>query len=214
MNNRNGETLSNENLWQSVCVVREETDAEHELNINKIICDTSFKSPIQKKDFTIINDSVYYDSDEQVDTISDSNKHVDPNSDPMVESHIVDRVRKLSVGVGIFEPAVIGGGIGNDLVTNVLENLRMELSLNSLSLLNKNTSKVFVIVSEWKSVGVDRNILSCTPPDMKIRNHSKIGAPGVNRGVFIPSRGKTSSFSKWTGNIEPLDTSVHGSATQ
>ena len=90
--------------------------------------------------------------DEQVDTISDSKKQVDPISDPMEETHIVDRVRKLSVGVGIFEPAVIGGGIVNNLITNVLENLREELSLNSLSPLNTNMSKAFVICSACKSV--------------------------------------------------------------
>ena len=132
----------------------------------------------------------------------------------MVETHIFDRVRKLSVGVGLFEPAVIRGGIGNDLVTNVLENLRVELSLNSLSPLNTNMSKAFVIGSACKSVGVDRNTLNCTLPDRTIQKHSRIGTPGVNGGVFSPSRGKISSFAKWTGNIEPLNTSVHGSATQ
>ena len=74
----------------------------------------------KKENVSTINDSVYYESDEQVDTMSDSSKQVDPISDPMAETHIVDRVRKVSVGVGLFDPAVIGGGIGNDLVTNVL----------------------------------------------------------------------------------------------
>ena len=132
----------------------------------------------------------------------------------MAETHIVHRVRKLSVGVGIFEPAVIGGGIGNDLVTNVLENLRVELYLNSLSPLNTSRSKAFVIGSACKSMEVNRNTLNCTLPDRTIQNHSRIGTPGVNEGVFSPIRGKTSIFAKWTGNIEPLDTSVHGSVTQ
>ena len=63
-------------------------------------------------------------------------------------------------------------------------------------------------------MGVNKNTLYCTSPDRTIRNHSSIGTPGVNEGIFSPSRGKTSSLSKWTGNIEPSDTSVHGSATQ
>ena len=50
MNNRNCETLSNENLRQTVSDVREETDSEHELIINKITCNTPFQSYIQKKD--------------------------------------------------------------------------------------------------------------------------------------------------------------------
>ena len=131
----------------------------------------------------------------------------------MAETHIVDRVRKLSVGVGIFKPAIIGV-IGNDLIMNVLENSRVELSLNSLSPLNTNTSNLFVIGLACKSVGVDKNNLNCTPPDRTIRNHSRIGTPGVNEGVFSPSCGKTSSFANWTGNIDPSDTSIHGSATQ
>ena len=55
-----------------------------------------------------MNDSIYYKSDEQVDTISDSNKQVDPSSDPKEETHIIDRIRKLSVRPILFEPAVIG----------------------------------------------------------------------------------------------------------
>ena len=69
----------------------------------------------------------------------------------MEDTHIVDRVRKLLVGVGLFEPSVIGGGIRP--VTNVLENSRLELSINSFSPLNTNTSKAFVIGSACKSVG-------------------------------------------------------------
>ena len=127
MNNQNGEPLSNEKLRQAVSDVREETDSEHKRNINEITCDTSFQSSIKKKDVSTINNSAYYDSDEQVETISDYNKQVDPRSDPMEETHVVARIFKLSVGFRLFEPAVIGV-IGKDLVTNVRENLRMELS--------------------------------------------------------------------------------------
>ena len=111
MNNLRGEPLSNERLRQAVIDVREETDVEHERNINDITCDDSYQSPMKKKDVSTINNSVYHESDEQVDTISDSNKQVDPRSDPMVETHIVNRVRILSFGFGIFEPAAIGGSI-------------------------------------------------------------------------------------------------------
>ena len=213
INNCNGEPFSNENLQQAVSDVREETDAEHERNIKEITYNTSFQSPIQKKDVSTIKDYVYYESDEQVYTISDSNKQVDPRIDPMAETHIVDRFLKLSVGVGLFKPAVIGVII-KYLVTNFQENSRMELSINRLSPLNTDTSKAIVISLEYKSAGVDRNTLSCTPSDRTIWNHSRIGTPGVNKGVFSPTRGKIFSFAKWTGNIEPLDTSVHRFATQ
>ena len=167
---------------------------------------------MKNKDVSTINDYVYHESDDQVDTISYSNKQVDPISNPMAETHIVDRVSKLSVGVGLFEPAVIGGGIGP--VTNVLENSRAELSINSLSPLNTNMSKAFVIGSACKSMGVNRNTLNYMSPDRTIRNHRRIGTLGVNEGVFSLIRNTTSSFAKWTGTIDPLDTSVNGSATQ
>ena len=160
MNNRNIKILSNEKLWQAVSDVRKKLDAEYERNINKITCDASFQYPMKKKYVSTINNSVYYDLDEQVDIISDSNKQVDPRSDPMSETHIFDIVCNLSVGVRIFEPAIIGGRIGS--VTNVLENLHVELSLYSLFLLNMNTSKASVIGSACKIVGVNSNILNCT----------------------------------------------------
>ena len=72
-----------------------------------------------------------------------------------------------------------------------------------------------MIGSACKIVGVNKDILNCTSPNKTIwRNHSRIGTPVVNKGVFSPSRNTTSSFAKWTGNIETSDTSVHGSATQ
>ena len=92
MNNRNGEPLSNKKLRQAFSDVMEETDAEHEHNINDITCDDSYQSLMKNKDVSTINDYVYYESDEQVDTISDSNKQFDPSSNPMTETHIIDRV--------------------------------------------------------------------------------------------------------------------------
>ena len=108
INNRNGEPLSNENLRQAVSDVREETDAEHERNINKITCNTSFQYPIHKKDESTINNLLYYESGEHVDTIGDSIIQVDASNQPIKETHIVDRVCNLSVRVISVEPAVIG----------------------------------------------------------------------------------------------------------
>ena len=47
----------------------EEMEAEFEHNYNEITCDTSYQSLILKKDVLTINDLVYYESDEHVDTI-------------------------------------------------------------------------------------------------------------------------------------------------
>ena len=61
---------------------------------------------MKNKYVSTINDSIYYELDEHVDTISDSNKQVDPRNNPISETHIVDSVSNLSVGFGLSEPAV------------------------------------------------------------------------------------------------------------
>ena len=105
VNNLKGEPLSNERLRQAVIDEREETDAGHERNSNGITCDDSYQSPTKNKDVSTIKDSVYYESDEHVYRISDSNKQVDPKNDPIAETHIFDRVCNLSVRVGLSEDA-------------------------------------------------------------------------------------------------------------
>ena len=156
---------------------------------------------MKNKDISTINSSVYYESDEHVDTISDSEKQVDPRNNPIAETCIVNRVRTLSVRFGLFEPAVfIGGSIGP----------RHECP--------ENSSVELPLVLQCKSVGVNRNILNCTFPDSRKiqRNNSWIGTPRVNGIIFSPSCDltKTSSLRSCTGSIEPLDASIHGSATQ
>ena len=156
---------------------------------------------MKKKDVSTINDSLYYESDENIDMISDSDKQVDPRNDPIAETHIVDRVFNLSVRVGLFKTAVvIGGSIGP--VTNVLENPSVDLPLGL----------------QCKIVGVNRNILNCTSPDSRNirRNNSWIGTQRVNESIFSLSRDltKTSSLQICKGSIEPLETFIHVSATQ
>ena len=63
---------------------------------------------MKKKDVSTINDSVYNESDEHVDTISVSSKQVNPRNDPIKETHIFDGVRTFSTGFRLLEPAVIG----------------------------------------------------------------------------------------------------------
>ena len=192
----------------------EETEAESEHNINKITCDTSFQSLIQNKYVSKINNSVYYDSDEQVDMISNSNKPVDPSSNPNIETHIINKIRKLSVRPILFNPSAIGV-IGQDLVTNVRENSRVELSLKSLSPLNAMSSKEVVTGAACNIAQVDRNIRkNCKPVDMSISNPSRVGTPEVNIYAFSKIRGSISIFTKWSRNIETLYTSVDGSTTQ
>ena len=160
---------------------------------------------MKNKDVSIINDSVYSELDEHVDTISDSRKQVDPINDPIAETHIVERVRSLSVRVGLFDPdVVVGRSIGP--VTNVLDNLLVDLPLNSFYPFNTNQSRAFMVGSQCNSVGFNRNILNCTLPGSRSirQNNSWIGTPGVNKGIFSPSRDltKTSILQSCTGSIE------------
>ena len=81
-NNIRGEPLYNDNIRQAVAKLIEEMESEFERNYNEITCNTSCQCPILKKDVSKINNSVYYELDEQVNTISDSNKQVDASSKP------------------------------------------------------------------------------------------------------------------------------------
>ena len=97
--------------------------------------DDSFHSTVQKKYIPTIKDSGYYESDNQVDKISDSEEQVDvssrsstdsakqvdpkidPSSDPRVDTHITNGIQELLI-IQIpvsFEPVVIG----QDLVKSV-----------------------------------------------------------------------------------------------
>ena len=84
-------------------------------------------------------------------------KQVDTSSNPKEETHIIDRIRKSSVRPILFEPAGIRD-IRQDLVTNVQENSRVELSLKSLSPLNVISSKEIVIDTACNSAQIDRKI--------------------------------------------------------
>ena len=72
--NNEGGKLCNENIRQAVIDLRAELNVEHERKINTISCDDLYHFPMKKKDVSTINDSVYNESDEHVDTISDSSK--------------------------------------------------------------------------------------------------------------------------------------------
>ena len=99
-------------------------DVEQERNINNITCDDLYQSPMKQTNVSTINNSVYNESDEHVDTISDSSKQVDTRNVPIKETHIIYGVRTLSIGVGRLDTAVIViiGQDSTDLVTHVLMN--------------------------------------------------------------------------------------------
>ena len=98
MNNEDGK-LCNEKLRQAVIDLRAEINVEHKRNINNIICDDLYQSPMKNKYVSTIKDYVYNESDEHEDTISDSSKQVDARNDSTKETHIVNGVSNLSIRV-------------------------------------------------------------------------------------------------------------------
>ena len=112
---------------------------ENERNINNITCDDLYQSTMKKKDVSTIKDSVYTESDEHVDTISDFRKQVDAIKNPIEETHIVDVISTLPIGVGYLKPAVIGiigqGSmkLSTNLVTHILTNYSEQIYMTGLS---------------------------------------------------------------------------------
>ena len=145
--------------------------------------DTSFQSPIQKKDISKINDSAYYESDDQLDTISDSKEQVDPSSYPRVDTHITDGIPKLSIRLITLNPVVIG----QYLFMSVQETFLEGLSLESLEPIHTISVKGIVTDAACNSAQVDR--IAVHTPSRDIHK-----TPGVNVDVSSPSRGSNSSF--------------------
>ena len=186
---------------------------------------------MKNKYVSTINNLVYYESDEHVDTISDSSKQVDASNKPIKDTHIVNGINNISVGVRSFEPAVIGvviigqgitqgvinGGtnIGSNLVTNVLTNSSKILFDTNTFQLNTLQSETLVIGPQDESVKSNNRII-CTPSDSRnIRGEhiSRIDTPGVNKDIWSVID-TTSNVLSCTDNVEKFDTIFHSSTTQ
>ena len=186
---------------------------------------------MKNKDVSTVSDSVYNESDEHVDTISDTNKQVDARNKPIKETHIVDGINTLSVEVGSVESAVIiigiirqgitqviingGTNVGSNLVTNVLTNSREILFDRNMFQLNTLQSEAFVIGPQDESVESNRKII-CTLSDSRNigRNHiSSIENPRVNKEI-LHIYDTTSNVLSYTDNVKKFNTLVYGSTTQ
>ena len=71
VNIRSDGKICNEKIHREVIDLRAEVDAERERNVNNITSDDVNTSPMKGGKVSTINDSVYYESDEHADTISD-----------------------------------------------------------------------------------------------------------------------------------------------
>ena len=87
--------ICNEKIYRAVIYLRAEVYAEHERNISNITSDDVYTSPMKEEKVSTINNSVYYESDDHADTMSDSSKKVDASNKPITDTHIVDRVQEI-----------------------------------------------------------------------------------------------------------------------
>ena len=137
--NIEGGKLCNEKIQQAVIDLGAELNLEHERKINNISCDNEYTSPMKKEKVSTINDSVYYESDENAYTISASSKPIDASNEPITDTQIVEGINNLSVGILSVEPVVIGVGIiGQGItqgvinrITNIGSNIVMDILTNS-----------------------------------------------------------------------------------
>ena len=117
---------------------------------------------MKKEKVSTINDSVYYELDEHADTISDSSKPVDASNEPIKDTHIVEGIYNLPVGIVSVEPAVIRFGIIGQSITqgvinrstNIVSNTVTDISLDSgKQLLETNTFQLNSLQSETLVIG-------------------------------------------------------------
>ena len=116
-----------------------------------------------------INDLVYYESDEHVDTISDSIKQVDASNEPIKETLIVDRVCNLSVGVVSVEPAVIGVGIIGQGITQGVINGGTNISSTLITNVLKNSSKILSETNTFQLNIIQSETLVIGPQDESVK---------------------------------------------
>ena len=182
---------------------------------------------MKKKDVSTISNSVYNEINEHIDTISDSSKQVDARNEPIKETHIVDGINNLLVGVVSVKPAVIGIGIigqgitqgvinggtniGSNLATNVLTNSsEIIFDMNKFQL-NTLQSEAFVIGPQDESVEINRKIICASSDSRNIRgnNISRIDTPGANEEIRGPRSDTTSNVLSCTDSIGNMTCQTH-----
>ena len=157
---------------------------------------------MKKEKVSTINYSVYYESDENVDTISDSSKQVDASNKPITDTHIFEGVNNLSVGIVSVKPAFIGFGIIGQsitqgvisgrtsidkiIVTDISSDYSNQLFKTNTFQLNSLQSETLVIGSQDESTKSTNRIISTPSDGRNIRGNriSRIDTPGVKKDIL------------------------------
>ena len=143
---------------------------------------------MKNKEEKAIDDSVYHESDENTDKISDSSKEVYASNKPITDTHIVEGINNLSVGVVSFDPAIIGvriigrgitqgvisgrTSLFNNIVTDISSDSSKQLFETNMFQLNSLQYKALAIGLQDKPMKIINRIIS-TPSDS--RNISSCG---------------------------------------
>ena len=157
--------IFNEKIQQAVIDLRAELNLEHKRNINNITCEDEYTSPMKKKEAKTINDSVYYESYEHADTISDSSKQVDGSKKPITDTQIVEGINNLSFGIVSVEPAVIGVGIIGQDITHGVMSMRTNIGSNTVTDILTNSSKQLFKTNTFQLNSLQSETLVIEPQD-------------------------------------------------
>ena len=152
-------------------------------------------------------------------------KQVDASNKPIRDTHIVEGVNNLSVGIVSVKPDVIGVGIiGRGITqgviigrTSIVKNIVTEISSDSRKQLfetntfqlNSLQSKTYLIGLQDESTKITNRIMSTPSDGRNIRGNriSRIDTPGVNKNVWgvIDT---TSNVLSDADNVKKFDTRV------
>ena len=124
---------------------------------------------MKKKDVSTINNSVYYELDENSDTISDSSKQVDASNEATKYTHIVDGINNLSVGVVSVELAVIGFGIIGQGINQGVMNGGTNVRSNFVTNILTNSSKILFYMNTFQLNTLQYKTLVIGPQDKSVK---------------------------------------------
>ena len=132
---------------------------------------------MKNKEAKSIEDSVYHESDEHADKISDSSKHIDASNKPITDTHIVEGINNLSVGVVSVEPAVIGVGIIGRGITQGMISGRTIIFNNIVTDISSDSSKQFFKTNTFQLSSLQSKTLVSGPQDESMKHTNSIINP-------------------------------------
>ena len=106
--------------------------------------------------------------------ISDSSKHVDASNKPIKDTHIVDKINHLSVGVVSVDPAVTGVKIIGQGINQGVINRGTNISINLVTNLLTNSSKILFDTNTFQLNTLQSEVLMIGPQDEYVKRNNRI----------------------------------------